>query len=158
MPERTETSVHIPAPAPWIVEVVADFAAYPQWAHGVKETEVLSTEGDGWADRVRFHLDAGVIRDQYVLDYDWQLGARGTGSVSWEMVQGRTLKALRGAYVLAADGSGTLVTYRLCVQPSIPMLGALRRKAEQTIIGTALSSLSRRVTELHPSNHEGEAS
>lgn len=56
MLERSESSLHIPTPAPRVVEVIADFAAYPEWAHGVREARVLSTEGDGWPDRVHFDV------------------------------------------------------------------------------------------------------
>lgn len=155
MAQRSESSIHIPAPAPRVVEVIADFAAYPQWAHGVREAQVLSTEGDGWPDRVRFDLTAGIIRDRYVLDYDWQLDLSGSGTVCWEMVQGRTLKALRGGYVLTPEPTGTRVTHRLSVQPVVPMLGTLRGKIEQLIITSALDSLHRRVLQLESMSTNG---
>lgn len=156
MPDRTESSVPIPAPPPQVVEVVADFPAYASWTREVKEAEVLSTEGDGWPDRVRFELDTGIIKDTYVLDYDWHIAHDGTGTVTWEMVEARTLRALSGSYTITAAPSGTLVTYRLTLHPKVPMLGALRRKVEQMIVTSALQSLHDRVLQVHPARPEGE--
>jgi len=45
----------------------------------------------------------------------------------------------------APDGVGTEVVYQLQVDVKIPMLGAMKRKAEKVIVDTALSSLSERV-------------
>jgi len=56
----------------------------------------------------------------------------------------RILKAMDGAYRLAARGTGTAVTYELSVEVKMPMLGMLRRKAEKTIIDTALKELKKR--------------
>jgi hypothetical protein len=49
-----------------------------------------------------------------------------------------------GAYRLATRGAGTAVTYELSVEVKMPMLGMLRRKAEKTIIDTALKELKKR--------------
>ena len=62
---------------------------------------VLSEDGDGWADQVEFHLDAGAIKDNYVLEYDWDVAEDGTGSVSWHLVRATLLKGLDGTYTLA---------------------------------------------------------
>ncbi|MCE0488024.1 SRPBCC family protein [Ornithinimicrobium sediminis] len=156
MPDRTESSMQIPAPAPHVVEVLADFPAYASWNREVKQVEVLSTEGDGWPDRVRFELDTGMIKDTYVLDYDWHIAHDGTGSLSWEMVEARTLRDLVGSYTITSSPSGTLVTYRLTLRPKVPMLGALRRKVEQMVVTSSLTSLRERVLQVHPATPEGE--
>ena len=51
-----------------------------------------------------------------------------------------------GSYRLqgAGTGAGTEVTYTLSVEVKMPMLGMLRRKAEKTIIDTALKELKKR--------------
>ena len=43
--------------------VIADFAAYPDWATGVRSAEIVEAGPDGRAAAVRFELDAGVIKD-----------------------------------------------------------------------------------------------
>ena len=70
MADRTESSILINAAPGKVLDVIADFEAYPQWAAQVKRTSVLSEEGDGWADRVEFTLDARMLQDTYSLDYE----------------------------------------------------------------------------------------
>lgn len=146
MADRTESSIDIAATPGEVLDVIADFESYPEWATEVKRVEVLTEEGDGWADQVRFTLDAGAIKDTYVLDYEWDIRKNGTGVVSWNLVEASVLKALDGSYTLEAKGRDeTTVTYRLAVDVKIPMLGMLKRKAEKVIIDTALKELKKRV-------------
>ena len=150
MADRTESSIDIAASPGEVLDVIADFPSYPDWATEVKKVTVLTEEGDGWADQVEFTLDAGAIKDTYVLDYDWDVKTNGTGVVSWSLVQANVLKAMNGSYTLASSGKDqTTVTYRLAVDVKIPMLGMLKRKAEKVIIDTALKGLKKRVESLH---------
>lgn len=145
MAERTESSIVIDAAPGEVLDVIADFEAYPEWAGDVKQVRVLAEEGDGWADQVEFTLDAGAIKDTYVLDYDWDVVEDGTGVVSWTLVSATVLKTMNGSYALAAEGDRTRVTYRLTVDVKIPMIGLLKRKAEKVIVDTALKGLKKRV-------------
>jgi ribosome-associated toxin RatA of RatAB toxin-antitoxin module len=144
MADRTQSSVVIAAPPGTVLDIIADFEAYPEWAHEVKRVCVLSEEGDGWADRVEYTMDAGVIKDTYTLDYEWDVADDGTGVVSWSLVRATILRAMDGSYTLARDRTGTRVTYRLAVELTIPMLGLLKRRAEQVIVDTALKELKKR--------------
>ena len=145
MADATSSSIVIDAPADRVMAVIADFAAYPQWAEQVKSVEVLAGDPAGRAERVRFTMDAGPIKDSYTLDYGWAADGR---SVSWTLVKGQMQRAQDGSYVLAGNGSRTTVTYSLSVDLTIPMIGLLRRKAEKVIIDTALKGLKRRVESL----------
>ncbi|HOF63242.1 MAG TPA: SRPBCC family protein [Dermatophilaceae bacterium] len=145
MADRTESSIVINAAPGKVLDVIADFEAYPQWAAQVKRISVLSEEGDGWADRVEFTLDAGMVQDTYTLDYEWDIADSGTGVVSWTLVKATVLRSMDGSYTLAADKNGTKVTYRLAVDLTIPVLGLLKRKAEKAIVDTALKELKKRV-------------
>jgi len=145
MADRTESSIVIAAPPGEVLDVIADFEAYPEWAAEVKGVRVLAEEGDGWADQVEFTLDAGAIKDTYVLDYEWDVVDDGTGVVSWSLVSAQVLKAMNGSYTLSTDGDGTRVTYRLAVDVKVPMIGLLKRKAEKVIVDTALKELKKRV-------------
>ena len=145
MADRTESTIVINAAPGKVLDVIADFEAYPKWAAQVKRTSVLSEEGDGWADRVEFTLDAGMVQDTYTLDYEWDIADSGTGVVSWTLVQATVLRSMDGSYTLAADKNGTKVTYRLAVDLTIPVLGLLKRKAEKAIVDTALKELKKRV-------------
>jgi hypothetical protein len=150
MADRTESRIDVAAAPGAVLDVIADFDRYPEWAGEVKKVAVISEDGDGWADQVEFTLSAGAIKDTYVLEYDWDVAEDGTGVVSWTLVSAQVLKAMNGSYTLEDttldnDSPGTSVTYRLSVDVKIPMLGMLKRKAEQVIIDTALKELKKRV-------------
>ena len=121
--------------------VIADFGAYPEWATGVRSAEAVEAGPDGRPSRVRFGLEAGVIKDNYVLAYDWD----GDASVRWELAEaGSMVTEMSGAYLLTDDGTGTRVSYELAVGTRLPMIGLLKRRAEKTIIDTALKGLKSR--------------
>jgi ribosome-associated toxin RatA of RatAB toxin-antitoxin module len=141
MADQSTQSILIDAPPAAIMAVIGDFAAYPQWAGSVKATEVLSTGADGRPAQVKFMLDAGPIKDEYVLDYTWS----GDERVDWNLVRANMQKSQQGSYVLVPRGGSTEVTYHLAVDLVIPMLGMLKRKAEKVIMDTALKELKKRV-------------
>jgi ribosome-associated toxin RatA of RatAB toxin-antitoxin module len=142
--DRTESSIVVDAAPGDVLDVIADFDAYPEWTGAVRRAEVLEEDEDGCARTVRFVLDAGALRDTYTLAYTWDFTEEGTGTVSWTLVEAGILKAMDGSYRLQAAGLGTEVTYTLSVEVKMPMLGMLRRKAEKMIIDTALKELKKR--------------
>jgi carbon monoxide dehydrogenase subunit G len=142
MPDESTQSITIDADPAQVMAVIADFANYPAWTGSVKNAEVLESGADGRARRVAFRLDAGIVRDQYELAYEWS----GDERVEWQLTSGQMMKAQHGTYTLRADGPGrTHVTYRLSVELIIPMLGLLKRKAERVVMDTALKELKKRV-------------
>ena len=143
MADSTESSIVIAAVPTVVMGVIADVARYPEWTDGMKSVEILSKYEDDKPADVRFVVDAGAIKDTYVLEYDW---ADDDSSVSWKLTEGGMLKAMDGSYVLTDNGDGsTTVAYRLAVDVSIPMIGLIKRKAEKVIIDTALRGLKERV-------------
>lgn len=146
MAEHTQSSAHVGAPASAVLAVIEDLEAYPAWTGSVRAAEVLERGADGRPRRARLTLEGGPIRDSYVLAYTWDVAADGTGRVSWHLDErGSLITALDGAYTLVPEDGGTRVTYDLAVDVRVPMLGALRRRAEKSIVSTALSELARKV-------------
>ncbi|NGO68118.1 SRPBCC family protein [Streptomyces boncukensis] len=150
MAEHTSSSITIDAAPGAVLEVIADFPHYPEWAGEVKEAEVLGQDGQGHAEQVRLVLDAGAIKDEHTLAYEWITGPGSGGEVDevrWSLVKSQMLRSLDGAYRLAplGDGSSTEVTYQLTVDVKIPLLGMIKRKAEKVIIDRALDGLKQRV-------------
>jgi uncharacterized membrane protein len=141
MADQSTQSIVVDAPAADVMAVIADFPAYPQWVTAAKRVEVVETGADGRATRVHFVLDAGAVKDDYVLDYTWD----GDRRVSWTLVQGQMQKSQDGSYVLEESGGRTTVTYSITIDLSIPMLGLIKRKAEKVILDTALKELKKRV-------------
>jgi carbon monoxide dehydrogenase subunit G len=142
MADRTSSSIVVAAPRAHVMGVIADFAAYPDWATGVRSAQITEAGPDGRAAAVRFELDAGVIRDSYELAYRWD----GDAAVRWDLSRpGSVISEMSGGYLLADDAGGTRVTYELAVGLRVPMIGIMKRRAEKTIVDTALKGLRARV-------------
>jgi ribosome-associated toxin RatA of RatAB toxin-antitoxin module len=144
MAEATSSSIVIDADPEVIMDVIADLESYPEWTGSVKSVEVLTVfdDADERPAQARFVLDAGAVKDTYVLEYEWE----GNEEVRWSLVEAQILTAMNGVYRLTpADGQSTQVDYHLTLDVKIPMIGMLRRKAEKVITDTALKELKRRV-------------
>lgn len=141
MADRTTSSITVAAPRAVVMGVIADFAAYPEWATGIRSAEITEPGSDGRARQVRFVIDAGIIKDSYVLAYEWDADT----AVHWNLSgTGSMISEMSGGYRLADDGGGTRVTYELAVGLRVPMIGIVRRRAEKTIVDTALKGLRSR--------------
>ncbi|HKD90023.1 MAG TPA: SRPBCC family protein, partial [Streptosporangiaceae bacterium] len=104
MADRTSSTITVSAARPTIMGVIADFGAYPEWASGIRSADVLATGPDGRPERVRFGLDASVIKDSYVLAYNWD----GDAVVRWQLAEaGSVVTEMSGEYQLAEDAQGT---------------------------------------------------
>ena len=141
MADQSTQSIVIDAPAADVMAVIADFASYPQWVASAKQVDVLETGPDGRARQVHFVLDAGAVKDDYVLDYTWD----GDRSVSWTLVKGQMQKRQEGSYTLTERDGATEVTYAITLDVNMPLMGMLKRKAEKVILDTALKELKKRV-------------
>jgi hypothetical protein len=149
--DRTSAATVIAAPRATVMAVIADFPAYPEWAGAVRSAEVTEPAGPeegaagGRARQVRFMLDAGMIKDSYVLAYEWDDDTQ----VRWHLAMaGSVVSAMDGCYRLADASDGTEVTYELAVDVKLPVIGMLKRKAEKMIIDTALKDLKKRAETL----------
>lgn len=144
MAESSTRSIVIDAGVAQVAEVICDFARYPEWTGALREAEVLEEYEDGYASQVRYVLDAGPLRDEYTLAYEY---AEDLSRIEWRLVAPSTVqRAQTGSYDLVDNGDGSCtVTYTLEVELSIAMLGLFRRKAEKMIMDTALTELKRRV-------------
>ncbi len=69
MADQTASSIVITADRASIMDVIADFPAYPLWAQGVKVADVVKPGAPGErARQVYFEIDATPIRDSYTLE------------------------------------------------------------------------------------------
>lgn len=143
MADRTSSNIVVNAGRSEVMAAIADFPAYPSWAEGIKSVEVVALGEDGRAEQVRFGLEAGPIKDSYVLAYEWD----GDDAVRWSMaVPGSMVSGMTGSYVLTEQSPDAIeVVYELAVDIKIPMIGMFKRKAEKIIIDAALKGLKRHV-------------
>ena len=142
MAEGTFSTLEIDASADELYDVAADVAAYPEWASGVREVEVIDLDGQGRVDRARFVLEGFVKEIEYVLKYTHDR----PNTLSWVAEESDDLKMLEGSYQFspAEDGS-TEVVYSLTVEPKFIVPGFIKRQAEKQIVTTALRGLRKRV-------------
>jgi len=145
MTEGTYQTLEVDASPDRLYQVVSDIAAYPEWATGVKEVEVLDSGPDGEVLKARFVLEAFVKEIEYVLAYTHDR----PNSLSWSSIESDDVKMLEGSYTFhPAEGEeGTEVVYALTVEPNFIVPGFIRRQAERQIVTTALKGLRKRVAE-----------
>jgi uncharacterized membrane protein len=144
VPDQASSSITISAPAAKVLGVIADIPSYPQWTGQIKSAEVVETDAGGKPKSAKFVMDAGVLKDEYTLAYDWR-----DDGVDWHLVgKSAVQKSQVGSYTLADKGSTTEVTYKLTVDIAMPMLGMFKRKAEKMIMDSALKELKKRVESL----------
>lgn len=141
MSDSVSDSIVIDADADTIMDVIADFEAYPEWQDEIREVEILETDDDGWGTRVRFVVDAKIFTARIILAYEYT-----DTSMTWHLVEGDPIRRNDGAYELRerAEG-GTEVSYRLEMDPGVPVPGILRRQAAKRIVDAGLKGLKRRV-------------
>lgn len=148
MADTVSDSVKINASPEEVMAVIANMEDYPNWGDGFTGVEVISTHDDGAAKDVAFSISTPLGKDTYELAYVWT----GNDAVSWVLnndeagkPKSSMMKKLKGSYTLKADGAGTKVTYELEIDPKIPMMGFMKKKAAATIVDQALNGLKKRV-------------
>lgn len=139
--EGTVQSIEVSAGPQLVYEAALDLEAYPEWATGVKQVDILEEDEHGRPHRVSFVADAMIKEISYTLIYSYD---RPKG-FSWTAEPGDDITAMDGSYefVELEDGS-TEVLYALRVDPAFKVPGFLRRQAEKQIVSSALRGLKKR--------------
>lgn len=148
MADKVSDSVTINASPEEVMAVIADLEDYPNWSDGFTKVEIITTHDDGAARDASFSISTPVGKDVYEISYVWT----GNEAVSWTLnsddagkPKSSMMRKLDGTYRLAPDGAGTKVTYELEIDPKIPMMGFMKKKAASTIVDQALNGLKKRV-------------
>jgi carbon monoxide dehydrogenase subunit G len=141
--EHAEGSIVVDAPLEDVMEVLADYEAYPEWAD-VNNVDVRQRGAGGRATEVAFEVDVPVLgKAAYTLAYQYAAGDTG---LSWVTKEARgAVRDIRGEYLLNELDDGTQVTYRLAVELGVLVPGFLRTQGAKRVIENALEKLKRRV-------------
>jgi uncharacterized membrane protein len=142
MSEFSSSSVVIEASADEVRAVLFDLANYPSWLSSFKSVGVLASDDSSRATKVKISVDAGVLRDNVILDFDW---SEAPGKLSFELDDADLLTEMAGAFTLQSMGDETKVTYELKVGLSMPVPSMMRQKAELATIESALKQLKEKV-------------
>lgn len=145
MADSTVQSIEIDATPEVCFSVAADIATYPEWATGVRSTEVLDHDEQGRVSRAHFVIDGMVKEIAYTLGYVYEEPQR----ILWTAEPGDDLKSLEGSYTFnALADDKTEVVYALRADPAFTIPGFLRRQVEKQIVSTALRGLRERVEQV----------
>ena len=139
MSDISENSITIEAPIGEVVEVLTDLATYPTWSTAIKSVEVQDKDASGRATKAKMSIDAGVMKDRVILDYDW---SKSPAEISFALDDADLLTAMSRTYAITDNGDDTTtVKYQLTVALSMPVPSMMRQKAERATIDLALSQL-----------------
>ena len=143
MSELSTSTITIDAPIDAVRAILFDLAAYPTWSTAIKSAEVKATDDQGRATSVKVAIDAGMMKDRVLLNYDWSAAP---DRLEFSLEDADLLTAMNGAYITkAVDADTTSVTYELGVEVSMPIPAMMRTKAEKATIDQALAQLKEHV-------------
>jgi uncharacterized membrane protein len=139
MSDISENSITIEAPVGEVVAVLTDLASYPTWSTAIKSVEVQDKDANGRATKAKMSIDAGVMKDRAILDYDW---SKSPVEISFGLDDADLLTEMSGTYEITDNGDDTTtVKYQLTVALSMPVPAMMRQKAERATIDLALNQL-----------------
>ena len=139
MSDSSRATVTIDAPLAAVTQALFTLENYPKWSSSIKSVEVVNRDDQGRATKVKMTIDAGLMKDRVILDYDW---SEAPARLSFSLDDADLLTGMDGAYIIKSiDEESTEVTYELTVSLSMPIPAMMRQKAEKTTIDQALAQL-----------------
>ena len=139
MSDLSSSTITIDAPIADVQGALFAFDQYPTWSSAIKSSEVVESDEQGRATKVKMTIDAGMMKDRVILDYDW---SQAPAQLSFSLDDADLLTGMDGSYsIKAIDEDTTQVTYELGVSLSMPIPAMMRQKAEKTTIDQALAQL-----------------
>jgi len=139
MSDSSRATITIDAPLSEVSEALFTLENYPKWSSSIKSVEVVNRDDQGRATKVKMTIDAGMMKDRVILDYDW---SEAPARLSFSLDDADLLTGMDGAYIIKSiDEESTEVTYELTVSLSMPIPAMMRQKAEKTTIDQALAQL-----------------
>lgn len=139
MSNFSSSTITIDAPLEAVTQALFDLEKYPEWSSSIKSVEALARDDQNRITKVKMVIDAGMMKDRVVLDYDW---SDAPGKLSFSLDDADLLTGMDGAYTLKKlDEDSTSMTYELTVSLSMPIPAMMRQKAEKTTIDLALAQL-----------------
>lgn len=139
MSDLSSSTITIDAPLADVQGALFALDQYPSWSNAIKSSEVVESDDQGRATKVKMTIDAGMMKDRVILDYDW---SKAPGQLSFSLDDADLLTGMDGSYsIKAIDDDTTQVTYELGVSLSMPIPAMMRQKAEKATIDQALAQL-----------------
>jgi hypothetical protein len=133
---RAEQSLEIEAPPEACFESIVDFETYPEWQAAVIGAEILERYDDGLGKLVRLRVDAKFRHVVYTLHYHYER----PGKLWWDFVDGDGVTYIDGEYLFEPldGGDRTRATYKLGVDPGVPVPGFIARKLNEGVMARSI--------------------
>ncbi len=139
MSQKSTSTVIIEAPLADVQAALFSIGSYPEWLSSIKKVDVIERDSQERVTKAKLSIDAGVMKDRVVLDYDWNAAPT---TLSFSMDEADLLTQMDGSYTLKAiDADSTQVTYELEVAVSLPVPSMMITKTQQKTIDDALKEL-----------------
>ncbi len=138
MTQRATESTLVHAPPEIVYRVVTEFERYMDWVGDLKRIEVLERDADGRPLEVEFRAAAFGRSTTYTLHYDY---SRAPDVLAWHQTRGDLTSTLNGQYRFEPAPGGTLLTYDLEVELSVPIPSFVKARAAYRIQDQALREL-----------------
>ena len=139
MTDLSKSLISIDAPIAAVQKALFELDKYPEWASQIKSAEALAHDDQGRITKVKMSIDAGMMKDRPILDYDW---SQAPDKLSFSLDEADLLTGMDGVYTIRSiDEDTTEVTYELATSLSMPVPAMMRQKAEKATIDAALAQL-----------------
>lgn len=139
MSQKSTATVVIDVPLAQVQSALFEIENYPNWSSSIKKVDVIERDGENRVTKAKLSIDAGVMKDRVVLEYNWSMAP---ATLTFSIDEADLLTQMDGAYSLKAiDGDSTQVTYELEVAVSLPVPAMMITKTQQTTIDNALKEL-----------------
>ncbi len=143
MSDISKNSIEIQASAEDVRAVLFDIEKYPTWSKAITSVAVEAKDSHARATKVKVGVNAGVVKDNVVLDYDW---SKAPDEVSFTFDDADLLTDMFGTFSIKDNGDETTtVSYELTVALSMPVPAMMRQKQERTTIDLTLAQLKEKV-------------
>jgi carbon monoxide dehydrogenase subunit G len=134
---RAEQSESIAVPPQACFDALCDYESFPEWQQAVESVEVVERDPEGRGSVVSFEIDAMVRRVSYTLRYHYDAPRR----IWWDMVEG-DVAGVEGEFLLEDEGAeSTRATYRLGIDPGVPVPGVLARRLTKGVMRRSVTDL-----------------
>jgi hypothetical protein len=134
---RAEQRLEIPASREACFDAIVDFETYPEWQDAVVRAEVVESYDDGLGKVVELCVDAKVREVTYRLLYHYEP----PGKLWWDFVEGHGVEYIDGEYLFEARDGATLATYRLGIDPGVPVPGFIAKRLNEGVMARAVRDL-----------------
>lgn len=136
--QRATESILVHTPPEVVFRVATAFEHYLDWVSELKKIEVLARDAAGRPLEVEFRAAAFGRSTIYTLMYDY---SRAPEILAWHQIKGDVTAELNGQYRFELAPEGTLLTYDLEVELSVPIPAFVRSRAAHRIQSQALREL-----------------